>query len=148
MSDLVNSIKVSLRERDEILSGTIFLRDYIKSWVVVVNAGGNNYEQIRNLNIAKELAKEGHATLLIDLLSKEEEASLENRSNLVLLSERLLIATKWLLGSKYYRDHKAIGYYGANIGAAVAVIRAANSPANISVYAIVSHSGRLDMVDD
>jgi dienelactone hydrolase len=92
------------------------------------------------------LQEGGIATLLIDLLTREEEAvdyrTGHLRFNIDFLATRLIGATEWL------RDHAAtralkIGYFGASTGAGAALVAAAAQPDWIS--AIVSRGGRPDL---
>jgi pimeloyl-ACP methyl ester carboxylesterase len=92
------------------------------------------------------LNQERLATLLIDLLTREEEAIDERtaqlRFDIGLLAERVVVATDWL---KQYRDTEGLplGYFGASTGAAAALVAAAERP-NI-VSAVVSRGGRPDL---
>jgi pimeloyl-ACP methyl ester carboxylesterase len=92
------------------------------------------------------LNQERLATLLIDLLTPEEEAIDERtaqlRFDISLLAERVVVATDWLT---HYGDTEGlpIGYFGASTGAAAALVAAAERP-NI-VSAVVSRGGRPDL---
>ena len=88
----------------------------------------------------------GIATLLIDLLTKEEEKiddiTREHRFNIRLLARRLLISTDWI--SQYPKlQNLNIGYFGASTGAAAALVAASERTNAIS--AIVSRGGRPDL---
>jgi putative phosphoribosyl transferase len=67
------------------------------------------------------------ATLLIDLLTSDEEAvdarTAHLRFNIELLTQRLIAATEWL-ARRADTGHLAIGYFGASTGAAAALVAA------------------------
>jgi dienelactone hydrolase len=92
------------------------------------------------------LNKAGLATLLIDLLTPDEEAidarTAHLRFDIDLLAERLVATTDWLT---QYPDTQSlpIGYFGASTGAAAALVAAAERPD--AVGAVVSRGGRPDL---
>jgi putative phosphoribosyl transferase len=95
--------------------------------------------------VAEQLREARLATLLFDLLTREEEqvdiATAHLRFDIPLLARRVLIATDWLT------RHAAttvlpIGYFGASTGAAAALVAAAERPA---VTSVVSRGGRPDL---
>jgi dienelactone hydrolase len=95
----------------------------------------------RNTRVAAALNDAGLATLLFDLLTREEERNRRNVFDVPLLAERLLAATEWLTGQPELR-HLPVGYFGASTGAAAALWAAAE---NRRVGAIVSRGGRPDL---
>lgn len=96
----------------------------------------------RNLAVAQALNKNGLATLLFDLLTKEEESDRDNVFDIKLLATRLLGATSWLRAQQNLTQ-MPVGYFGASTGAAAALWAAADPGANVS--AVVSRGGRADM---
>jgi dienelactone hydrolase len=88
----------------------------------------------------------GIATLLIDLLTAEEEAfdteTAALRFNIDLLAERLLFITSWLQHQPA-TENLRLGYFGASTGAAAALVAAAKQPD--AVKAVVSRGGRPDL---
>jgi dienelactone hydrolase len=86
------------------------------------------------------------ATLLIDLLTVEEEAidarTAHIRFDIGLLAERLIEATDWL-ASQAETATARLGYFGASTGAGAALVAASERPA--SVGAVVSRGGRPDL---
>jgi pimeloyl-ACP methyl ester carboxylesterase len=86
------------------------------------------------------------ATLLIDLLTPQEEAidqhTAQLRFDIGLLASRLIGATGWLVEYSGTR-HLPIGYFGASTGAAAALVAAAESPDVVG--AVVSRGGRPDL---
>jgi putative phosphoribosyl transferase len=120
----------------------------IKARGVVIFAHGTGSSRLssRNRFVAGVLQRSKVATLLLDLLTAEEEqVDLRTRTlrfDIKLLANRLVQATKWLA------DHSEIGrlplgYFGASTGAAAALIAAAQLPG--SIRAVVSRGGRPDL---
>jgi putative phosphoribosyl transferase len=96
--------------------------------------------------VAGALQVVGLATLLIDLLTREEEAIDQHtaylRFDIQLLADRLLIATRWL-GEEPSTHSLEIGCFGASTGAGAALVAAAAEQE--SVGAVVSRGGRPDL---
>jgi dienelactone hydrolase len=84
------------------------------------------------------------ATLLIDLLTTEEDKIYENRFNIELLTSRLIEVTKFIKKSPDLINYN-IGYFGASTGAASAIKAAAQLKK--AICAIVSRGGRPDLAD-
>ena len=118
----------------------------VKGIVIFAHGSGSSRHSPRNKYVAKVLNDAGIATLLIDLLTSEEEKiddiTREHRFNIKLLAKRLLAATDWISQNEKYKNLK-IGYFGASTGAAAALVAAAER-SNL-VYAIVSRGGRPDL---
>jgi putative phosphoribosyl transferase len=113
--------------------------------VAFAHGSGSGRFSPRNQFVARELEKEGLATLLLDLL---EEAEAEDRNkvfDIELLAERLQSAADWL---KQARETASLplGYFGASTGAGAALVAAARDPA--AVAAVVSRGGRPDLAGD
>ena len=103
-------------------------------------------EAARNRHAARFLNEAKLATLLIDLLTLDEEAidarTAHLRFDIDLLAERLVDATDWLTQFPDTK-HLRIGYFGASTGAAAALVAAAERPDVVS--AVVSRGGRPDL---
>jgi len=114
--------------------------------VLFAHGSGSSRFSPRNRYVAEVLQKAGLATLLMDLLTKEEEAvdvqTGYYRFDVELLSNRLVGATEWLKKNAETRN-LFIGYFGASTGAAAALIAAARKPDY--VRAVVSRGGRPDL---
>ncbi len=128
------------------LEGNLIIPENAKGIVLFAHGSGSGRFSPRNQYVAATLQKAGIATLLIDLLTEEEEAvDMETghlRFDIEFLAERLTGAAEWL--RKNARTKKlAIGYFGASTGAGAALIAAARHPND--VYAIVSRGGRPDL---
>ncbi|HYY86580.1 MAG TPA: dienelactone hydrolase family protein [Nitrososphaeraceae archaeon] len=117
-----------------------------KGIVIFAHGSGSSRYSPRNRYVARTLQHKGLATLLFDLLTKEEEDeerwTRHLRFNISLLAGRLISITDWI--SKNQRtSHLKIGYFGASTGAAAALVAAANRSDLIG--AVVSRGGRPDL---
>ena len=114
--------------------------------VLFAHGSGSSRHSPRNRYVAQVLQEAGLATLLMDLLTPEEEAfdthTAALRFNIELLAGRLAEATGWLLDQPQTSQLR-IGYFGASTGAAAALVAAAELPALIA--AVVSRGGRPDL---
>jgi putative phosphoribosyl transferase len=110
--------------------------------VLFAHGRGSSHERLRNNFIASALQQRGIATLLFDLLTPVEDSRYSNRFNINLLSERLELATDWLLQQQGLTEI-AIGYMGAGTGAAAALRAGAHRGEKIK--AIVARGGRPDL---
>src|SRR5918912_612241 len=117
--------------------------------VIFAHGSGSSRHSPRNRYVAQVLQNEGIATLLIDLLTEqEEEIDLQTRHlrfDIGLLSRRLIGATNWITTKEHNLQTKGykVGYFGASTGAAAALVAAAEYPNTIN--AIVSRGGRPDL---
>lgn len=114
--------------------------------VLFAHGSGSSRLSSRNRYVAGRLNDAGLATLLMDLLTAEEErADLYSghlRFNIGLLAERLVGATDWLRQEDQTRSFR-IGYFGASTGAGAALVAAVERPE--AVAAVVSRGGRPDL---
>jgi len=110
--------------------------------VLFAHGSGSSRFSPRNNFVAAELRRAGMTTLLLDLLTREEDQDFEARFNIALLTERLGHAARWLKASPATRS-LPLGVFGASTGAAAALRLAASMPAEISV--VVSRGGRPDL---
>ena len=124
------------------LGGFLVVPEDAKAVIAFAHGSGSSRFSPRNTYVARVLQKSGFATLLFDLLTKEEDLVYENRFNIDLLAQRLAGATAWLR-SQPEVEGKPIGYFGASTGAAAALRAAAEDP---EIYAVVSRGGRPDLV--
>jgi putative phosphoribosyl transferase len=135
--------------RDLVLEGT--LSRAVKSSGVVLFAHGSGSSRFspRNRYVASALQRSGLATLLIDLLTAEEEEAERRtrhlRFDIGLLAERLDGAMRWLSQQAGTRD-LPLGLFGSSTGAAAALVAAARSPE--AVAAVVSRGGRPDLAGE
>jgi pimeloyl-ACP methyl ester carboxylesterase len=114
--------------------------------VVFAHGSGSSRLSPRNRFVGDILFRDGLATLLIDLLTKEEESvdlqTAELRFDIPLLARRLGGVTDWL-DDEPLTESLRVGYFGASTGAAAALIAAADRPQKVG--AIVSRGGRPDL---
>jgi putative phosphoribosyl transferase len=128
------------------LEGNLVVPEAAKGIVLFAHGSGSSRFSPRNRYVAEVLNNVGLATLLMDLLTKQEERidlqSGRLRFDISMLSTRVMRATEWLI-SDARTGNLAIGYFGSSTGAAAALIAAAKLPHNVS--AVVSRGGRPDI---
>jgi pimeloyl-ACP methyl ester carboxylesterase len=138
------SVRILLGQAD--LVGDLAVPDHAKALVMFAHGSGSSRLSPRNRYVAGILNGSGLATLLVDLLTTQEERidlqTSEFRFNIGLLAERLIGLTDW---QSAHPDLSALllGYFGASTGSAAALIAAAARPK--SVCAVVSRGGRPDL---
>jgi dienelactone hydrolase len=114
--------------------------------VIFAHGSGSGRHSPRNQFISRVLNNDGVSTLLLDLLTEEEEKvdaiTGEHGFNVELLADRLISVTDWIIKQENTRG-MILGYFGASTGAAAALIAADRQPGNVS--AIVSRGGRVDL---
>lgn len=110
--------------------------------VLFAHGSGSGRFSPRNNRVAAELRNAGIATLLLDLLSPQEDAIQENRFDIALLCRRLHAAATWL-GTEPLSAPLPLGLFGASTGAAAALRLAADSGSGVA--AVVSRGGRPDL---
>ena len=129
-----------------VLDADLVVPDRAAGIVVFAHGSGSSRHSSRNRRVARELQGAGLATLLLDLLTPEEEAvdarTREYRFDIPLLARRLRGAQEWLTTQNDTRRLR-IGYFGASTGAGAALIAAAEAPDAIG--AVVSRGGRPDL---
>jgi len=128
------------------LDGDLTLPEAARGVVVFAHGSGSSRHSSRNRFVAQELRRSALGTLLMDLLTAEEETidvrTAELRFDIGLLAERLGAATDWLRAEPR-TSRLAIGYFGASTGGGAALRAAADRPAD--VRAVVSRGGRPDL---
>lgn len=127
------------------VTGTLTLPVQPTALVIFAHGSGSSRFSPRNRYVAGVLNRQQMATLLVDLLTPEEDEVFENRFNIRLLTERLVDVTRFIHHHEACRD-LPIGYFGASTGAASALHAAAVLTGLIS--AVVSRGGRPDMAED
>ena len=128
------------------LEGDLSIPPRATGIVVFAHGSGSSRLSPRNRLVAERLQDGEVATLLFDLLTREEEIrdsrTGELRFNIDFLARRLLEATEWLKTDHETRD-LLVGYFGASTGGGAALVAAAQRPAD--VFAVVSRGGRPDL---
>src|SRR5918911_3202790 len=129
-----------------VLEGNLAVPDSVRGVVLFAHGSGSGRHSPRNRYVARVLREAGLATLLIDLLTaEEEEVDLRTRHlrfDIGLLAKRLGGATEWLARNSATQN-LWVSYFGASTGAGAALVAAAERPESIS--AIVSRGGRPDL---
>lgn len=128
----VNGIKVA---------GILNIPTKAQGIVLFAHGSGSSRFSPRNTAVAEMLQKAKLATLLLDLLTTEEEANRANVFDLDLLSNRLKAVTKWVQKNPDLAN-LPIGYFGASTGGGAALQAAAGSK---DISAVVSRGGRPDL---
>jgi putative phosphoribosyl transferase len=131
------------------LEGSLGVPEGARGVVLFAHGSGSGRHSPRNRYVARALQRAGLATLLIDLLTPdEEEVDLRTRHlrfDIGLLAQRLAGATDWLVENPDTRNLR-IGYFGASTGAGAALVAAAER--REAVGAVVSRGGRPDLAGD
>jgi putative phosphoribosyl transferase len=131
------------------LEGNLGVPEGARGVVLFAHGSGSGRHSPRNRYVAQELRQAGLATLLVDLLTpEEEEVDLRTRHlrfDIGLLAERLAGATDWLKREPNTRN-LCVGYFGASTGAGAALVAAAERPEEVG--AIVSRGGRPDLAGE
>jgi putative phosphoribosyl transferase len=137
---------VRVAARSASLEGNLTIPPEARGLVSFAHGSGSSRHSPRNRYVAQTLREAGLATLLIDLLTAEEEAvdihTAHLRFNIDLLAERLVGATDWV-AHEDKTSRLPLGYFGASTGAAAALVAAAERPE--TVQAVVSRGGRPDL---
>ena len=117
-----------------------------QGFIVFAHGSGSSRHSPRNQLVARHLRDEGLATLLIDLLTPEEEfvdeQTREFRFDIEMLGQRLIAIIDWLR-ERGGSEALPMGLFGASTGAGAALMAAAARPAE--VRAVVSRGGRPDL---
>ena len=132
-----------------VLDGGFAVPDGARGVVLFAHGSGSSRHSPRNRFVAEALREGALATLLLDLLSPEEEAAdartRQLRFDIALLAERLVGAIDWLAHQAAARG-LPVGLFGASTGGGAALVAAAERPE--AVAAVVSRGGRPDLAGD
>jgi putative phosphoribosyl transferase len=131
------------------LEGSLTLPEEATGLVLFAHGSGSSRHSPRNRYVAEILQYAGLATLLMDLLTRDEDTvdqfTRQFRFDIDLLADRLTGAIDWLEGQPETRE-LPIGLFGASTGAAAALQAAAARPCR--VRAVVSRGGRPDLAGE
>ena len=131
------------------LEGSLVVPPRASGVVLFAHGSGSSRHSARNQFVARRLQATGLATLLIDLLTTEEEAvdSLTRhvRFDIELLASRLNEAILWL-GQRTETSSLRVGLFGASTGGGAALVAAARDPDRVG--AVVSRGGRPDLAGE
>lgn len=141
---LRRSLSVGLE--DAVLQGELALPGGAEGLVLFAHGSGSSRFSPRNRQVARFFNDLGLATLLLDLLTADEQAvdelTREYRFDIPRLARRLTAVVDWV-GQDEPLQELSIGLFGASTGAAAALICAAQRPH--AVAAVVSRGGRSDL---
>ena len=148
MSSSIHQKQVQVQIGKIVLEGDLTIPMASKGIVLFALGSGSSRHSPRNQYVARVLQNAGLSTLLIDLLTIDEEEvdsyTMHLRFDIGMLAQRFGGATDWLVANQETR-HLNIGYFGASTGAAAALVAAAASKHHGIVKAIVSRGGRPDL---
>ena len=137
---------VRIPSSDVSLYGDLVLPSGFTGLVLFAHGSGSGRHSTRNRQVAQRLQQAGIATLLLDLLTAQEEQvdlhTREHRFVIALLTQRMQDATTWAVLQPEL-PHASVGYFGASTGSAAAIIAAARLGTRIA--AVVSRGGRPDL---
>src|SRR5258705_4198329 len=136
---------VSVRARGVALIGDLMIPPEPGGVIVFVHGSGSSRLSPRNRRVSESLSSAGFATLLFDLLTRDEEDAERYtrhlRFDIPLLADRTVGAIEWVQRHDKLRG-LPIGLFGASTGAAAALIASTRTR---GVAAIVSRGGRADL---
>jgi pimeloyl-ACP methyl ester carboxylesterase len=131
------------------LAGNLDVPEGARGVELFAHGSGSSRHSPRNRFVAEALREGALATLLIDLLTEEEEDQERDtrhlRFDIQMLAGRLIDVTDWLAEQSPTRGLK-VGYFGASTGGGAALVAAAERPK--AVAAVVSRGGRPDLAGD
>lgn len=133
---------VRIPVNDVLIEGMLELPADAHGLVLFAHGSGSSRHSPRNNYVAGVLHEQHIGTLLIDLLTPEEDMDYETRFDIPLLTRRLIEATHWVSHESHCR-RLPLAYFGASTGAAAALQAAAACSGRIS--AVVSRGGRPDL---
>ena len=137
-----NSLSVCVPVGRRLLQGDLESPLAPHGLVLFAHGSGSSRHSPRNQYVAGVLKQQGFATLLIDLLTEEEEAEDDRserlRFDIEMLAERLVTIVDWLRG-RPETAQLPIGLFGASTGGAAALVAAAMRPHEVD--AVVSRGG-------
>lgn len=138
---------ISLVLHDVELQGDLILPDKATGLVIFAHGSGSSRHSPRNRFVAGRINEAGVGTLLMDLLTVDEERvdefTRELRFDITLLAKRVAQTVGWVRCVPELEFLK-IGLFGSSTGAAAALVAAAELPSG-EVQAIVSRGGRPDL---
>lgn len=128
-----------------LLEASLVVPETAPGIVLFAHGSGSSRHSPRNNFVARVLREANLGTLLMDLLTRDEDANYETRFDIALLTRRLEAATEWLMRQRESAGRK-LGFFGASTGAAAALRAAASLSERIN--AVVSRGGRPDLALD
>jgi putative phosphoribosyl transferase len=139
-------VEVRIPVRGGQLTGELALPREALGVVAFAHGSGSSRHSRRNQQVASELRSAGLGTLLLDLLTPDEDVvdrrTRQHRFDIPLLSFRMVTVVDWL-ATQPQTSQLPIGLFGASTGAAAALVAAAARPDDVA--AVVSRGGRPDL---
>ena len=140
--------EVRVEAGEVVLPGELALPAEARGMVLFAHGSGSSRHSPRNQFVARQLGRAGLGTLLLDLLTKDEEQidaqTRHIRFDVELLAARLSGAIDWVSHQPLAGD-LPVGLFGASTGAGAALLTAAD---HAEVQAVVSRGGRPDLAGD
>ncbi|MDB5321382.1 MAG: dienelactone hydrolase-like enzyme [Phycisphaerales bacterium] len=134
---------------DVLLDGDLVVPANAFGVVLFAHGSGSSRHSRRNQFVARVLQGAGMATLLMDLLTREEEAidieTAHLRFDIDMLARRLVEASRFVVNHPRTLN-LPVGLFGASTGGAAALVAAAHAPHQVA--AVVSRGGRPDLAGD
>jgi len=128
------------------LEGALVIPENALGVVLFAHGSGSSRHSPRNIYVAEELQRGALGTLLVDLLTPDEETvdvhTRELRFDIGMLADRLQSAIQWLASEETTQD-LPVGLFGASTGGAAALVAAARMVDRVG--AVVSRGGRPDL---
>jgi putative phosphoribosyl transferase len=140
--DVQSNDEISIQVGKVTLKANLTIPDRAKGIIVFSHGSGSSRFSPRNRQVARFLQENSFGTLLLDLLTPEEDKQYNNRFDIDLLTSRLCHATEWLEEVKEAKNC-SVGYFGASTGAASALKAASRFH---EIEAVVCRGGRPDLV--
>ena len=148
-ADTPGTSAVRIPARDILIEGDLAVPAHAAGLVIFAHGSGSSRFSRRNRAVADHLLEGGYATLLLDLLTRKEEAIDQHtgqyRFDIPRLADRVVTAIDWA-GGQPALAALPIGLFGASTGAAAALMAAAARPTR--VRAVISRGGRPDLAGD
>lgn len=143
---MTKSVVIKLPEAS--LPGDLVVPEGAQGLVIFAHGSGSSRRSPRNRFVAERINEEGLGTLLMDLLTEDEErvddVTRELRFDIELLARRVAQVVTWAGQQKSLRQLNT-GLFGSSTGAAAALVAAADSA---EVKAVVSRGGRPDLAGE
>jgi dienelactone hydrolase len=140
---------VQIRAGTALIEGDLTVPPHPRGLVVFAHGSGSSRFSQRNRSVADVLAGGGFATLLLDLLTRDEDVvdqrTREYRFDIERLGHRVVAAIDWVMGVPETAG-LPVACFGASTGAAAALIAAAER--SEAVQAVISRGGRPDLAGD
>jgi putative phosphoribosyl transferase len=127
------------------VEGMLEIPERVVGLVLFAHGSGSSRHSPRNNYVAGVLREAGVGTLLMDLLTPEEDRDYSRRFDIGLLTQRLLEAARWV-GAQGATRNLPLGFFGASTGAAAALEAAA--ALGDATRAVVSRGGRPDLASE